>query len=148
MELSNPAVVGQQVITPEWSLTVLNSIRGKEAETILQTNNTYYEALEAGMEHLLLQVNLRYLSQNELPVWIGYDKFYAVDESGSMIQTNLIYTPQDRVWISNTVFPGAEQEGWIALTIPQGNDPVIIAFDPDRYAQNASGQNLRFIKLE
>jgi hypothetical protein len=149
MDISNPAAPGQQVIMPDWEITVVNSIRGQEAETILGEDNSNYSPPEAGMEHLLLQVRLRYISPNDNPIWVGRDQFFAMDESGYKIQGEWIYIPtqSDLVWLSNTILPGAELEGWVAVTIAAGTDQVVIAFDPEYYASERTDQNLRYLAI-
>jgi hypothetical protein len=141
----NPAVPGQQVISTAWEITVLNSIRGQEAETILGKDNPNYSPPAAGFEYLLLQVNLRYMSSNDLPIWVGPGIFYALDGSGNRVRGDWIYLPSqsDRVWLSKTMLPGAELEGWVAVNIPAGTGQPIIAFDPD----GQTDQNLRYLAV-
>jgi hypothetical protein len=67
-----------------------------------------------------------------------------------MIPTQFIVTPRqsDRIWISNKILPGAELEGWVAVSIPKGSAQPIIAFDPDRNARNSPDTNLRYIQVK
>lgn len=141
----NPATPGQQVISPAWEITVLNSIQGQEAETILGKDNSNYTPPGEGFEYLLLQVSLRYINPDDVPAWVGPGEFYALDESGSRSQGDWIYTPtqSDRVWLSETVLPGAELEGWVAVTIPAGTGRPVIAFNPD----GRMGENLRYLAV-
>jgi hypothetical protein len=149
VNISNPAPSGQPVISPDWEITVLNSIRGSEAETILGEDNSNYAPPEAGLERLLLQVRLRYFNPSDIPIWVGRDQFYALDGSGYKVEGEHIYTPtqSDRIWLSETILPGAELEGWVALYILAGTDPVVFAFDPDYYTSEGTGQNLRYLAI-
>lgn len=146
IDSSNPAAPGQQVISPAWVITVLNSIQGQEAETILGKDNSSYTPPGDGFEYLLLQVSLRYINPDDVPTWVGPGEFYALDESGSRSQGDWIYTPaqSDLVWLSETVLPGAELEGWVAVTIPAGTGRPVIAFNPD----GRMGENLRYLAIE
>jgi hypothetical protein len=150
VDINNPAPPGQQVISPAWEITVLNSIRGQEAESILGTDNSNYSPPATGLENLLLQVKLRYISQQDLPVWVGPDTFYALDGSGNAVQWDWIYLPQQsgRVWLSNRIFPGAELEAWVAVTIPAGIDSPVIAFNPDGYVYGQTAMNLRYLAVK
>jgi hypothetical protein len=150
VSIDSPAAPGQQVISPAWEITLLDSIRGQEAETILGTDNDYYTPPAAGFEHLLLHVNLRYADPNDLPVWVGPDTFYAMDESGYRIHGDWIYTPtqSDRVWLSYRILPGAELEGWVPVTIAAGTESPVIVFDPDTYTSENSGENLRYLGVK
>ncbi len=150
VDSSNPAAPGQQVIMPGWEITVLDSIRGQEAETILGKDNSNYSPPEAGMEHLLLKIRLHYISPNDYPTWVGRELFYAVDESGYKIGGEWIYTPtqSDLVWLFETILPGVELEGWVPVTIPAGVEPVVITFDPEDYSSERTGEYIRYLAIE
>ncbi len=109
-----------------------------------------YTVPAAGLEYLLLHVNLRYAAPHDLPVWVGPDTFYAMDESGYQIHGDWIYTPtqSDRVWLSNKILPGAELEGWVPVTITAGTESPVIVFDPDTYTSGSSGENLRYLGVK
>jgi hypothetical protein len=149
MNISNPAPAGQTVISPDWEINVLTSVRGQQVEIILSENNSNYVPPETGLERLLLQVHLRYLNPVDIPLWVGRDNFYVLDESGYKVQGDWIYlpSPSDRVWLSETILPGAELEGWVTLSIPVGTDPVVFVFDPDYYNSAGTGQNIRYLMV-
>ncbi len=150
LSIDDPAAPGQQVISPSWEITLLDSIRGQEAETILGTDNDYYEPPAAGFEYLLMQVRLRYVDSNDLPVWVGPDIFSTVDESGYTVHGDWIYIPRqsDRVWISNRILPGAELEGWVPVTIAAGTAQPVISFAPDDYSSGSTEENLRYLAVK
>ncbi len=150
VSIENPATVGQKVVSPAWEITLLDSIRGQEAETILGTDNDYYEPPAAGYEYLLLQVKLRYADPNDLPVWVGPDTFSTLDESGYTVNGDWIYIPRqsDRVWLSSRILPGAELEGWVPVTIIAGTARPIVAFEPDSYSSGSAEENLRYLAVK
>jgi hypothetical protein len=151
VNFSNPAPANQSVISPDWEVTVLNSIQGQEAATVLEKDNPNYSPPSEGMESLLLQVRLRYISSNDVPIWVSSDDFYPVDPSnGWRIPVDRIYAnlQSDLVWLSGNILPGAEVEGWVALTIPTGTDRPIIAFDLDSYSSQQTEQNLRYLAIK
>ena len=147
---SDPAGPGQNVITPAWEVTLLNSIQGQEAETILEKDNPYYSPPAAGFEYLLLQVSLRYINQEDLPIRVGPDIFYALDESGNQVYGDWIYLPSqsDLTWISMKILPGAEIEGWVAINIPAGTEQPVIVFNPDNAYPGENDQNLRYLAIK
>jgi hypothetical protein len=145
---ANPAVLGQQVITPDWAVTLIGSVRGQEAEAILQKDNSNYKPPAAGQENLLLHIKLQYISASDQPGWIGADRFYGVDSSGNPVRGDMIYTPSDRVWITATVLPGAEMEGWEAITILQGSGQTLVVFNPESKHPDAPDQNRRYIAVK
>jgi hypothetical protein len=150
VEIIDPAPAGQVAISPDWEISVLESIRGQEAEAILEKDNSNYSPPEAGAEYLLLRVRLRYISPEDLPVWVGADKFSVANESSSTISGGWIYLPpgSGRAWISNTILPGAELEGWVALTMAAGEANPVIAFHPDEYSSMGTDQNLRYLAIK
>ena len=145
--MESPAGIGDVVITPDWEVTLLESIKGKNAEKILTKDNPNYQVPESGTERVLLKVHLKYLSQEDIPAWIGSDQFRALDSSGYSVQGNWIYTPQDREWIGNTVLPGADLEGWVAVTVPEVAGDALISFNPDINTPGSSDQDLRYFQL-
>ncbi len=145
--MDSPAGIGDVVITPDWEVTLLESIQGEEAEKILTKDNPNYQVPESGTQRVLLKVHLKYLSQKDFPTWIGSDQFRALDSSGYIVQGNWIYTPKDREWIGNTVLPGAELEGWVAVTIQEGAGNTLISFDPDINMAGSPDQDLRYFQL-
>ena len=145
--MDSPAGIGDVVITPNWEVTLLESIQGEEAEKILTKDNPNYQVPESGTERVLLKVHLKYLSQKDFPTWIGSDQFRALDSSGYSVEGNWIYTPKDREWIGNKVLPGAELEGWVAVTIQEGVGNTIISFDPDINIPGSPDQGLRYFQL-
>jgi hypothetical protein len=153
VKFSSPAPAGQPVISPDWETTVLDSIRGQDAVSILQNDDPNYSPTGSEFEPLLLKVNLRYISSVDLPVSVSWDDFYAVDRStGYSLVSDRLYlylsTPSDRVWLGSMLLPGAEQEGWVALNIPAETDQPVIAFNPDVYSSPGTSPNLRYLEIK
>ncbi len=150
VEVDNPAPAGQNVITPIWEITVMGSLRGQEAETILEKDNPSYSPPETGIERLLLKVKLHYINPNDVPTWVGTDTFSVSQEIGNPIQGSWIYLPpqSDMVWLAMKVLPGAELEGWVAINIPAGENNPIIIFDPDEYGTDQTVSNLRYLAVK
>jgi hypothetical protein len=144
IKFENPAAAGDKVITQDWELTLVESIRGQEAETILEKDNPNYEAPEAGTERFLMNMKLRYINPNDLPAWVGSSQFMALDNSGYTFQGNRINTPRDGFWIGETILPGAELDGWVAVAGPKGADQGIVEFYPPESGSDSSFQNIRY----
>ena len=146
---SNPVPPGQAAISPAWEISTVDSIRGQEAETIIEKDNGNYSPTEPGTEYLLLQVKLRYLDPTDQPVWIGGSNFYAVDESGGRFWETRIYLPiqSDRVWLSSILLPGAELQGWVAVIIPAGAAQPVIVFDPGYSTSGATDQKAFYLAV-
>jgi hypothetical protein len=146
--MDSAAKIGKQVITSEWELTVLESIHGQAADSILKEDNPSYTPPAAGTERLLMRVKLAYASPKDLPTWIGSDAFFALDDSGNRVAGEMVYPSNDRKWIRNMVLPGAELEGWMAVNIPQGASQVLIVFNPGSNSPESPEQNRRYIEVK
>jgi hypothetical protein len=146
--IDTPAKMGEEVITTDWAITPLEIIRGLEAEAILQKDNPNYEAPQTGTERALLKLNIKYINPEELPAWIGADQFRGLDPSGNTVQGNLINTPQDRNWIANAVLPGAEMEGWVAVTVPDTGSEKFVEFYPSGNSNGSLDQNIFYFSLK
>jgi hypothetical protein len=148
IKFENPAAAGEKVITQDWELTLVESIRGQEAETILEKDNPNYEAPEAGTERFLIHMKLRYINPYDLPGWVGSSQFMALDDSGYTFQGNNIYTPRNEHWIGEKVLPGAELDGWVAVAGPQGANQVVVEFYPPENGIDSSFQNIRYFAVK
>ncbi len=138
---------GQTVITPDWEFTILESLTGSDAETLLQKDNIYYVPPEDGFGYLVIKFQLVYKNKNEIPFWVGYDTFYALDENGYMVQGAMIYDPPGLDWISDKVLPGAEIIAWVSMYTKSAIPSPIIVFDPDRYNYEGQNVNIRYLKI-
>ena len=148
IKFENPAAAGEKVITQDWELTLVESIRGQEAETLLEKENPYYEAPEAGTERFLMHMKLKYINLNDLPAWVGSSQFKALDDSGYTFQGNNVYPPRTEDWIGETVLPGAELDGWVAVAGSQGADQVVVEFYPPENGIESSFQNIRYFTVK
>jgi hypothetical protein len=68
----------------------------------------------------------------------------ALDNSGYTFQGNRINTPRDGFWIGETILPGAELDGWVAVAGPKGADQGIVEFYPPESGSDSSFQNIRY----
>ncbi len=151
VDYAQPAPAGQQVITPDWEVTVLKSLSGQEAEVAMGKDSGEYTPPPEGTEYLLLQVRLRYHSSTDVPIWMGGDRFYPIDTTdGSRldVDTAYYYGQTDLVWLSKILLPGAETDGWVYMTVLLGTTQPVIAFDPDYSYSPEKGGNLRYLALK
>jgi len=148
IKFEKPAAAGDKVITQDWELILVESIRGQEAETMLQKDNPNYEAPEAGTERFLIHMKLRYINPNDLPAWVGSSQFMVLDDLGYTFQGNNIYTPRNEHWIGETVLPGADLDGWVVVTGPKGKDQLVVEFYPSNYDYDLSSQGVRYFAIK
>ena len=148
IKFENPAVAGDTAITKDWELTLVESIRGQEAETILEKDNPNYEAPEADTERFLMHMKLRYINPKDLPAWVGSLQFMALDDSGYTFQNNYVHPPRNDFWIGETILPGAELDGWVVVAVPKGKDNVVVEFYPSNYDYDSTSQAIRYFVVK
>ena len=148
--INAPAKVGEQLITSEWEISLLNAYRGMQAETAIQQGNPLFTPPQEGMEYVLLEIALSYYGKSDSPVHIGPDNFYAVARDGKKLAGEWVRVPKQskNPYINEAVFPGAELAGWIAISIPADMDYRLIVFDPDRHHSEKADANLRYLLIE
>ncbi len=147
-QINSPVLVEEKVITADWNLQIVETIRGPQAETLLLEVNPYYPTPSQGEEFLLLHLNLQYISDIDLPISLGPDNFYAIDNSGFQLTAGYLYPPKGETWLSGILLPGANLDVWVPILVPQGVTPILVIFDPDRYNYASGEENVRYFLIE
>lgn len=112
--------VGQTAVTPNWQIHLGEVLRGQQALQFIEKIDGYAPDLEAGMEHLFVYVELRYIG---LPL---------ADPEGDYIITSTLFdfewndTYYDRSYAGfeqfdfppTSLYPEGMVSGWIAFEIP------------------------------
>jgi len=144
----NPAGVGQLVSMPEWDITLLEVLGGSEADTLLQQNNTLYQAPEAGFEYSLWHFKLQYFGEQDWPMSLSFYNFDVTDMAGSRL-SDTTRRPQnpDRNYLSDTILPGAEVDSWVILQVPQAGTPYLVKFKYDSDSDSQKDES-RFFKID
>lgn len=122
---------GEVIITENWKVTLLETIRGEDALAILQEASENNQPLEGGMEYILAKLEIQYLSTQEGGKEILGSDFFVVDSQENFIWTPFFHLPKPwtRRWIYTTLYPGATYEGWVVLTAPVGDADVLLVFN-------------------
>lgn len=150
IDKTQPASVGQKMVSSNWEVTVIAYNAGGDAEQILQNGNSYYAQPEQGEWYALLEVKIKYVSQTDAPAWVGADRFYGLGSDGYAFNTSWIYLPEksDLNWLGSNVLPGAELQGWVAVRVPAGDTTRIVAFDPGINSSNTNSEPVRYVILK
>jgi hypothetical protein len=45
------------------------------------------------------------------------------------------------------MMPGATVEGWVILAVPSGRENIVLAYDPDEYSWDDSGESKRYFVI-
>ena len=147
--MDQPASIGELMIMPEWDITVLSSMRGEEALTLLKQDSPNYSGPEEGDEYALVEVVIHYFGEEDLPVSV-YDGNFYIEVDGNTYRGRIRYPMQsDFNWINEVVFPGATLEGWTIVSLPKGIANPVIAFNPGAFTSNRdqTGEYVRYFTI-
>lgn len=151
IDISNPALLNQEMILKNWALIVEEVISGEQALNLLQQSNPKFPPPEPGWQYLLIKVKVEYFQFADIPATLQSSHFYAVDQLGDLNAgaNRFINTPKSAewVWLNERLLPGAAVEGWVIVATEVDSHPLIIAFDPDEFSWDNSGESKRYIKL-
>jgi hypothetical protein len=147
---SAPALLGEKVITPDWTITLTEIKSGSEVESLLQTNNDSYAPPTEGTERVMLHFLIENHAKLEQPASLSYDNFYSTDDNGLTIQNEWLMLPDlpDMKWINAVVLPGAALDGWVVVTVPIESVNRQVLLDPYRYDYEQQADNLRYFAIE
>ena len=132
------------------SITVLETVRGKEAMERLKAAGPDNKMPAEGFDYILARVKFdfkgRYVSDN-LPFDLGDEPLQWVALTGTDL------TEYDRVSVSvpkpalaGRIKPGSSMEGWLAFAVKQKDSKPVMVFDPDTGGATGRGRTL-FFKL-
>jgi hypothetical protein len=157
----NPAAIGSPVRSMielgsvytniyDITITVLESVRGKDAMDRLQAAAPGVKAPAAGFDYVLARIKFdfkgRYVSDT-LPFELGDEPLQWVALSGGD------FTEYDRVSVAvpkpalvGRIKPASSAEGWVAFAVKQADANPIMVFDPDTGGATGRGKTV-FFKL-
>ena len=132
------------------TITVLDTVRGKEAVDRLKAANPDVKAPAAGSEYVLAKVKFelkgRYVSDT-IPLDIGKDPLQWVSLSGTdLTENDRVSVAVPKPALEGRVKPGESIEGWVAFSVKQNDSKPIMVFDPDTGGATGRGRTL-FFKL-
>jgi hypothetical protein len=158
---TNPAAIGSPVRSMvelgsvysniyDISITVLETVRGKEAMDRLKAASTDNKAPAEGFEYILARVKFEFKGRavsDKLPFDLGNAPLQWVALAGADL------TEYDRVSISvpkpalaGTVKPGQTVEGWLVFAVDRKDSKPVLVFDPDTGGATGRGKT-SFFKL-
>jgi hypothetical protein len=131
------------------AVTVLETVRGKEALERLKAASPNNPAPAQGFEYVLARVKFelkgRYVSDN-LPLDIGNDPLQWVALGSDLIEYPKVSLTAPKPALVGRVKPGDSLEGWVGFAVSQKDAKPIMVFDPDTGGATGRGKTL-FFKL-
>jgi hypothetical protein len=131
------------------AITVLQTVRGKDAMDRLKAANSGNPAPPEGFEYVLARVKFelkgRYVSDN-LPFTLGNEPLQWVALSSDLTEYPRVSATVPTPALAGVVKPGESLEGWVAFAVERKDSKPIMVFDPDAGGATGRGRTL-FFKL-
>jgi hypothetical protein len=132
------------------TITVLETVRGKEAMDRLKAASPDVPAPAAGSDYVLAKVKFelkgRYVSDT-IPLDIGKDPLQWISLSGTdLTENDRVSVTLPKPALEGRVKPGESIEGWRAFSVKQSDSKPVMVFDPDTGGATGRGKTV-FFKL-
>ena len=157
---TNPATVGSPVRSMielgsvytniyDITITVLETVRGKEALDRLKSASPGNAVPPAGFEYVLARIKFDFKGRavsDTIPFDIGKDPLQWVALASDLTEYPKISVTAPNPALATTVKPGQSAEGWVAFAVDQKDSKPVMVFDPDTGGATGRGRTL-FFKL-
>jgi hypothetical protein len=132
------------------TITVLETVRGREAMDRLKAAGPDIKTPAAGFDYVLARVKFelkgRYVS-DIIPMDIGKDPLQWVSLSGTdLTENDRVSVTVPKPALEGRVKPGESIEGWLAFSVKQNDSKPVMVFDPDTGGATGRGKTV-FFKL-
>jgi hypothetical protein len=131
------------------AITVLETVRGKEAMDRLKAASPENKVPPEGFEYVLARVKFefkgRYVSDN-IPFEVGSDPLQWVALSSGLIEYPKVPVTAPKPVLAGRIKPGDSVEGWVAFAVDSKDSKPVMVFDPDTGGATGRGRTL-FFKL-
>ena len=130
---NNPAEIGDRLYLEynsilegevEINIILLETVRGEEANNMVQEANQFNPEPEEGEEYLLARFEVEVEYVEEEPFDINHAQFDAVSEDGIVYDDFLSVAGLDPN-LRNDLYEGAVHEGWTYFLVDQGDEPLM-----------------------
>ena len=139
VEPDAPAPFGETAVTEEWSVTLLDVARGREAWDLLEGASIFNQPPPEGQAYLLIQARVRYVSRYEEVGQVNGYSFSTTKNRDASPPPVSGLQPS----LAAQLFPGGQITGWFELLVPQG-ETVRVVFEPP---MTLTGEQRRYLAL-
>jgi hypothetical protein len=156
---TNPAPIGSPVRSMielgsvysniyDLTITVLETVRGKDAISRLKAGSPDAKEPAAGFEYVLARVKFdfkgRYVSDT-LPFDIGKDPLQWIALSGvDLTEYEGANVKAPSPALSGRLKPGSSMEGWVVFAVNANDPKPVMVFDPDTGGATGRGKTVFF----
>lgn len=146
IQSSEPALLGETIVTNDWELTVLEYVRGDRAWQMLQQANMYNEPAAPNAEYILFKLRVRSLDHHDLdtPNITTILSFAVLSQSQTELKQPSLVLPDPK--LNESLYAGGQTEGWRAYMIPKDEQNLQIIFNSNIFS--ISNADTRYIALE
>jgi len=131
------------------AITVLDTVRGKEAMDRLKAANPDTKMPPEGFEYILARIRFefkgRYVS-DKIPFDLGNDPLQWIALSSGLIEYPRVSVTAPKPALAGRIKPGDSLEGWVAFAVDSKDSKPVMVFDPDTGGATGRGRTL-FFKL-
>jgi hypothetical protein len=140
-----PIPFGETAIADEWEITILETLRGDAAATLVQAANQFNEPLVEGIEYIAIKARLRYLGsgRSDYAEQVMGGEFKIIGEQNKIYDRVSVVAPEPA--LQGFVFAGGVLEGWDIFAVSAGEQKLALVFEP---IFAFSTDNLRFLAIE
>jgi hypothetical protein len=157
---TNPAAVGSRVRSMvelgsvysniyDIAITVLETVRGREAMERLKAASPDNKMPPEGFEYILARVKFEFKGRavsDNLAFDLGNDPLQWIALAADLTEYPRVTVAAPKPTLTGRVKPGDSVEGWVAFAVnPKDSKPVMV-FDPDTGGATGRGRTL-FFKL-
>ena len=137
MSRSNPLTIADVIEAPNWTLEVLEAVRGDEAWGLLQTTNQFNEPPPTGMQYVLVRLKATSTYADAESHLISQSDFGLTGDRLILYDYASVVVPEPE--LNAELFTGGETEGWLGFMAGADEGQLmlvideLLSFDDDRY---------------
>ena len=131
------------------SITVLETVSGKDAMNLLKKADSKVKKPPKGSEYMLARVKFEMKSRavsDKLAFELGKEPLQWVALASDLTEYPMVSVKVPAPALAGTVKPGDSIEGWVAFAVDKKDTKPVMVFDPDTGGATGRGKTL-FFKL-
>jgi hypothetical protein len=141
-DLESAAPIGETVVSEDWEITIVESVRGDNAWAMVQNANQFNDPPEDGMEYIAIKAHVRQIGTEDAYVNISDAEFSITGSEGTLYDLPPVVDPDPPLEAS--LFPNGVFEGWFVMQVTKGETDLVLIFEP----LELSNANKRFLRAE
>jgi hypothetical protein len=125
---STPVEPGSEVVTRDWSVKVVDVVRGEDARQLVESANSRNQPPAEGLEFVAIKLHARYHGRSGQTGLLSSSEFQVIGRNGEPYENPIVLDVTPR--LSRTLFPGGEHTGWAVFQIDPADSNAVLRFKP------------------